>query len=258
MNSLIQPKITIVTPSYNQADFIEATIKSVLNQTYKNIEFIIIDGGSTDGTMNIVYKYKKNISVIIHEKDKGQADAINKGFKLATGELVGWINSDDILYPTCIEELIHTYNNKRDGAIYYSNKLDFIDGSGKIFRTKNILIPSRDYLLNKDYVITQQGSFYPRQLLKKINYLNESIHYCMDLDLWLKLLNYGPIYSYTDKPAAAFRIWSESKTSTGGKMFLEDIRKVLLKHGAKRISPNIIKTYYYTFKLDIKHLLINK
>ena len=93
-----KPLVTIVTPSYNQGQFIEETILSVLNQTYNNIQYIIIDGDSTDGTKKVLDKYKNRVDVIISEKDKGQTDAINKGFKLAKGELVGWLNSDDIFY----------------------------------------------------------------------------------------------------------------------------------------------------------------
>src|SRR5438045_443911 len=96
-------KVSIITPSYNQGQFIEETILSVLNQTYQNVEYIVIDGGSTDNTLDVVNKYKDKIDVIISEKDNGQSDAINKGFKIAKGELIGWLNSDDALYPYCVE-----------------------------------------------------------------------------------------------------------------------------------------------------------
>src|ERR1035437_8370385 len=122
-----KPLITIVTPSFNQGQFIEETILSVLNQTYKNIQYIIVDGGSTDQTMDVVNKYKDKIDIIINEKDDGQTDAINKGFKLAKGELVGWINSDDMLYPECVEKIVELYIEKPDGAIYYGSKSNFID-----------------------------------------------------------------------------------------------------------------------------------
>ena len=135
------PLVTIVTPSFNQGQFIEETILSVLNQTYKNIQYIIVDGGSTDKTMEVVNKYRDRVDIIIHEKDKGQADAINKGFRLAKGELVGWINSDDILYPDCLESIVELYKRKPEGAIFYSSKSHFIDENSNIFKLNILEIP---------------------------------------------------------------------------------------------------------------------
>jgi glycosyltransferase involved in cell wall biosynthesis len=229
-------KISIVTPSYNQGPFIESAILSVLNQSYKNIEYIVVDGGSTDNTMDIVNKYKDKIDIIISEKDKGQSDAINKGFKLATGKLLGWINSDDVLYPDCVEKIVELYHEKPDGSIYYPSNLDFIDKDGKWLRTKQQRIPDKNYLLNIHYDVIQQGSFYEVNQLKKIGYIDESIYYCMDLDLWLRLLDEGKIYYYDDHSLSAFRIWEETKTSLGGKYFLQDTRQTINKHGAKRFS----------------------
>jgi glycosyltransferase involved in cell wall biosynthesis len=252
MVNKLQPLVTIVTPSYNQGQFIEETILSVLSQTYQNIEYIIVDGGSTDNTMEVVNKYKDKISVIIHEKDKGQSDAINKGFKLANGVLTGWLNSDDILYNDCVEEIVGLYEENPNGAIYYGSKSNFINETGKILKLNILEIPNRDYLLNQNYSVIQQGSFYKALLVKECNYLNEKIHYCMDLDLWLRLLNLGPIYSYQIKPLAAFRIWADTKTTNGKRKFLKDIRKTLLKNGANMFSKNIIQTYFYEMKHIIK------
>lgn len=250
------PLITIVTPSFNQGQFIEETILSVLNQTYKNIQYIIVDGGSTDNTMEVVNKYHDRIDIIIHEKDKGQSDAINKGFKLANGELVGWINSDDVLYPDCVEKIVELYNKKKDGVIYYSTYNDRIDKKSNRLSTYQKIIPSKDYLLNINYDVIQQASFYKTEIVKKIGYLDESIHYCMDLDLWLRLLNHGHIYAFNEKPLSAFRIWEETKTTTGINKFLREIRKTLLNHGANLFSPNIRRTYWYGIKDQIKRKII--
>jgi len=250
------PLVTIVTPSFNQGQFIEDTILSVLNQTYKNIQYIIVDGGSTDNTMEVVNKYADRIDIIIHEKDKGQSDAINKGFKLAKGELVGWLNSDDILYPDCVEKIVELYVNKPDGAIYHCSILDWINENGVFVDRKYASIPNKEYLLNYNRSIIQQGSFYPKKLVEKINYLDEKIYYCMDLELWLRLLNYGNIYSLNEKPFSAFRIHSGTKTDSGKIRFLRNIKSVILQNGAKWYSRNIIiGFYYYSLKYYIKKVI---
>lgn len=249
-------KVSVVLVSYNQGDFIEATINSLLKQTYSNLELLLIDGGSTDSTMEIVRKYEDRFSIIIHEKDKGQTDAINKGFKLATGELVGWINSDDILYPDCIEQIAKIYDENKDGVIYYSRTTDVIDLLGEKYATCVNDIPNKDHLLKKGYAVNQQGSFYSAEALKKVQYLDESLHYCMDLDLWLKLMSLGGIYQEKEKTLAAYRIGGyDTKTSTGGHQFLIEIRKTLLKYGASHFSPTVRKTYWEQFKICIKKIL---
>ena len=168
--------VTIVTPSYNQGQFIEDTIKSVLNQTYKNIQYIVVDGASKDNTMEVVERYRDKIDIIISEKDKGQTDAINKGFKLAKGELVGWINSDDMLCPNCVEEIVKLYKQNPDGAIFYGSKMDIIDSKNNLIKIRDNKIFSREYLLRKDSNVSQQGSFYRRDIVEKVNYLDESIY----------------------------------------------------------------------------------
>ncbi len=248
-------KISIITPSYNQGQFIEATILSVLNQTYKNIEYIIVDGGSTDSTMRVVEKYKDKIDIVIHEKDKGQSDAINKGFKLATGTLVGWINSDDVLYPNCVEQLVKAYVQKNDGAIYYNRFNDRIDAKGNKILTYEKNIPDKQHLLLSNYDVIQPGSFYSNDTLKEINYVDASINYCMDLDLWLRLLNHGPIYNISNAPIAAIRVWEETKTATGKGKFLKEIRTTLLKYGGRRLSRTIIKIQWFLFKGVVKRTI---
>lgn len=258
MEKLFLPLVTIVTPSFNQGLFIEETILSVFNQTYQNIQYIVVDGGSADNTMDVVNKYRDRIDIIIHEKDKGQTDAINKGFKLAKGELMGWINSDDVLYPDCVAKIVELYKGKSDGAIYYNSYNDRINRESKLLSTYKKAIPNKNYLLNVNYDVVQQASFYKAEFVKKINYLDESLHYCMDLDLWLRLLDYGPIYACNEKSLSAFRIWEETKTSNGGYKFLREIRKTIVKYGASPISPTIRRTYWYQMKDHIKRLIAYK
>lgn len=251
-----QPLVTVVTPSYNQGEFIEETIKSVLSQTYKNVQYIVVDGGSTDRTMEVVDKYKDEIDIVIHEKDKGQSDAINKGFKLAQGKLVGWLNSDDIFYPECVDMIVKLYQKKPDGSIYYNANCNRIDRDSSLIKTWTNKIPDKNYLLKVKYDVIQPGSFYRRDLVKSVNYLDESIHYCMDLDLWLKLLQLAPIHYIEEPPLAAFRVWETSKTTNDKPEFIKNIRQVLLKHGTPIYASTLLKTYWYTFKFNIKDLLL--
>jgi glycosyltransferase involved in cell wall biosynthesis len=206
--------------------------------------------------MDVVNRYRDKIDIIIHEKDNGQTDAINKGFHLAKGELVGWINSDDILYPECLENIVNLYLKKRDGAIYYSASYDSIDVDGNNICLYHKIIRDRNYLLNINYDVVQQGSFYKTEIVRKINYLDITKQYCMDLDLWLRLLEHGNIYCLDGKPISAFRTWAGAKTTRGIRNFLCEIRATLLKHNASYLSPNIRRTYWYEFKHIIKQWFV--
>ncbi len=143
------PKISIVTPSYNQAEFLERTILSVLNQNYPNLEYIIIDGGSTDGSVEIIKKYEKYLSYWVSEKDRGQAHALNKGFEKATGDLVGWQNSDDIYLPGAFRKVAEVYRNNPNYDVYFGN-IYFIAEEDNIIRDLKFS-PLRQELIKKGY-----------------------------------------------------------------------------------------------------------
>lgn len=230
--------MSIITPSYNQGQFIEATINSVLNQTYKNIEYIILDACSTDNTADVLEKYRHKAAIIC-EKDKGQSDAINKGFKMASGELVGWINSDDLLYPDCVERIVAAYQANAQAAIYYNSNYSVIDTDGQLISESTLNVYNREYLLRRKFDVLQPGSFYVSENVRKVNYLDDKIHYCMDLDLWLKLLNFGGIVDIKGTAIAAYREWELTKTSTGAERFYKNIYDVLIKHGAKITDKSI-------------------
>ncbi|OYU92639.1 MAG: hypothetical protein CFE21_23130, partial [Bacteroidetes bacterium B1(2017)] len=190
------------------------------------------------------------------EKDKGQSDAINKGFKLSKGDLIGWINSDDILYPTCVENIIKLYQKHPNASILYNCNNRRINEYGQTLGEYTIKIQNKIDLLNNNYSIIQQGSFYSAKALKQTNLINESLNYCMDLDLWFQLLNFGSIHYSDEAPQSAFRVYSTTKTATGGAAFLSEIRKTLIKNGANFIySKALRQTYWYALKVTIKKMI---
>lgn len=255
MSAITDPKVSIVVPSLNRGKYIRESIDSVLAQSYDNVECIVVDGGSSDNTMEIVDQYHDRLSAVIHEKDRGQADAINKGFKVAKGDLVGWVNSDDILYPDCVEEIVKLYRRQNDGAIYYSSYYDTIDASSNKIKTHRKLIPDRRFLLNINYDVVQPGSFYSAEVLRRINYLDAGKRYCMDLDLWLRLLEQGPIYYADHKSLSGYREWDRNRGYVQSGQFLGEIRNTLLEHGAHHLSPNVRRTYWYQLKHFVRSSL---
>lgn len=231
------PLVTIITPTYNQGQFIEETIRSVLAQTYPKIEYIVLDAMSTDATQEIVESYRDRIAVVRREPDHGQSDAIVKGFKLAQGELVGWINSDDLLYPDCVERIVRAYRQQPEAALFYCSSIDIISESGKHLDTMRLPLVSREHLLRECNTLIQPGSFYRRTALEQVDYFDPSLRYSMDLDLWLRLLTAGGSVDVHDAPIAAYREWSGTKTTTGGNQLATERVQMLNRHGGVSSDP---------------------
>lgn len=182
------PKITIVTPSFNQAIFLERTILSVINQGYPNLEYIIIDGGSTDGSVDIIKKYESHISKWVSEPDSGQSNAINKGFKMATGDLYNWLNSDDILYPATLKIVAEYCLKYPNHQVFYGDRV-IIDKDDRVLKVNEG--PSFKRWESKMYLkIPQETTFFSKSIWNKVNGLNEDLHYTMDVDLWRRFLKY--------------------------------------------------------------------
>lgn len=194
MNNM-NPLVTIITPSFNQGQFIERTILSVLNQSYKNIEYIVIDGGSTDNTKNIIEKYKDCISILVHEKDRGQSDAINKGLRLATGGYITWLNSDDTLKPDAVESLISTLNRDTESKFVYGD-VELIDENSNfigLLKGRQVFKPEMYYEL--DLPIPQQGAMWERSVIEGVGFLDEKWHYVLDREFFLRIcLKYNSKY----------------------------------------------------------------
>lgn len=178
------PKVTIVTPSYNQAEFLEKTILSVINQDYPNLEYIVIDGGSTDNSVDIIKKYQDKIDYWVSEKDNGQSHAINKGFAKATGQIFNWLNSDDLLLPGAIRIAVDYLTQNPDIKMVYGDRI-VIGTDGRLLRA----VEKPRYLKKYSFLnarIPQETTFFTRDLYESVEGLNEDLHLVMDTDLWKK------------------------------------------------------------------------
>jgi glycosyltransferase involved in cell wall biosynthesis len=220
------PKISIVTPSYNQGQYIEQTILSVIEQDYPNLEYIIIDGGSTDNTVDIIKKYADKITYWISEKDNGQSDALNKGLAKCTGDIFNWINSDDYFEAGTFHKLANYFNaNKKVTSV--SGWCNFVD-SGKItFKHRTEYFKSVEETLIQQK-INQPATFYLLKIIQELAGINTGLHYGMDLELWFRYLaKYGQnnILLVNDT-FANFRLHDESKTVQLQPKFREEERAI--------------------------------
>jgi len=176
------PRVSIVTPSYNQGQFIEETIRSVLLQGYPDLEYIIIDGGSTDGSVDIIRKYEPWLAYWVSEPDKGQADAINKGWRKATGEFLSWLNSDDILLPNALVQAVSHLVANRDSLLVYCDQRVIDENSNMLFEIHLPDFELRDVIRSWLNPVNQPGFLMRSKVLKCVGFLDENLSFSMDFD----------------------------------------------------------------------------
>ena len=261
MKKNIYPKISIVTPNLNQGQFLERTICSVLEQNYTNLEYIIIDGGSTDNSLNIINKYQKFLHYWISEPDKGQSNAINKGFQKATGEIWGWINSSDYYYPNAFKKVADEFSNNPLIDLIHAYE-DHVDENENYLFT---FYPSfKNFLLSTLFIgtVKQLTCFFRKDLFYKINGIDESLHYTMDLDLFLKMAFSGKS-KYLNSKIGAYRQHNNQKTSMPNYHKVDIEWLFVMKRFLKTINfpypvyiilRKIFKTYYF-FKKKLKRTM---
>jgi glycosyltransferase involved in cell wall biosynthesis len=204
------PLVSIIMPSYNQGQFIEASIRSVLEQDYPKIEFIIVDGGSKDESVEIIQKYQDRLAWWVSEKDQGQTDALDKGFAHASGEVLAWLNSDDTYFPGTIREAVaFLKDHPQVGMVYAGARL--IDDQGKTIG--QFAARQTDYhsMLRGSVHIPQATTFFRADLWRQVGPLDISLYYAFDYDLWVKLARVSEI-RYLPRQWASFRIHSQGKT----------------------------------------------
>lgn len=234
-----QPLVSIVTPSFNQARFLEKTIESVLAQTYPCIEYIVIDGGSSDGSAALIEKYADRLAYWVSEPDQGQTDAINKGFAQASGEIMAWLNSDDTYHPEAVARAVAALQAHPEVGLVYGDA-NFIDEHGNVLGR----FPARQTSharIRRGYVhIPQQAAFWRAGLWRQVGPLDPSFYFAMDYDLWVRLSAVSEI-RYVQEVWANFRLHGGSKTIQEDDRCWPEMVRIHRRDGGSWVSILTIK-----------------
>ena len=217
-------KISIVTPSFNQADYLEQTIRSVLDQNYADVEYLIADGASTDGSVVIIKEHSEHLAWWVSEMDAGQADAINKGFSRATGEIIAWLNSDDYYLPETLVTVAKLFAANPNAGIIYGDVLS-VDGAGNPINVQKFSQYSVEDLMQFK-IISQPGVFMRRSVLEQAGYLDQSYHFLLDHQLWLRVAQLAPII-YVPQTLAVARYHDDAKNIAHAEKFGAEAFKIL-------------------------------
>jgi len=260
-------KFSIVTPSYNQADFIEETIKSIWSQKGNFlIEHIVIDGGSTDKTVDILKKYEKlsrakkykNLKFVwLSEKDRGQADALNKGFRLATGDILAYLNSDDLYCKGAFLRVADFFKKHPRANVVFSDYWTIDERSKKIKKHKCNAF-TRNHLLNKGNPVGQPAVFWKKEVYKAIGGFKINYQYCMDYDYWCRITKKFKFYPLKNISLACFRVHRASKSVFSKDRFFKEQRQASRKNGGKFFSQMFFNHYLQGFENLCKKYLPGK
>jgi glycosyltransferase involved in cell wall biosynthesis len=226
MSAASLPRITVVTPSYNQGQFLEQTIDSVLGQNYPNLEYIVIDGGSTDNSVEIIRKYTGRLAFWVSEKDKGQSDAINKGFRRATGAIMAWLNSDDLYCDGALVRVAEFFGKHPEyGAVI--GDLETIDKDSHFVDMKKVVPVTFKRTLYSGCAVPQPSTFWTRKAWEATGELDANLHYLLDYEFFLRMQAKGIWFGQLKWPLAQFRLHRNSKTvSEYKRLFWEDFGRV--------------------------------
>lgn len=235
-----KPLVSVVTPSFNQGKFIKATIESVISQDYPNMEYLVFDGGSTDNSIEILRKYEKKLSWV-SEKDRGQSDAVNKGFRAAQGEILGWLNSDDTYEPGAIKEVVEFFKEHPDVDMVYGKGAHIYENGS--FMEWYPTEPFDIQRLSETCFICQPAVFLRSRVFDKVDMLNTELNYSMDYDLWMRIAKEFRV-EHIPVHIANTRLYDDTKTISKRVEAHAEIIETIKKHYG--VVPSIwINTYSY-------------
>jgi glycosyltransferase involved in cell wall biosynthesis len=239
------PLVSVVTPSMNQARFLRAAIESVLAQDYQRIEYLVVDGGSTDGSVTVIKEYESRLAWWVSEPDNGQTDAINKGLAHASGEILAWLNSDDTYEPGAVAAAIKAFQESPECGLIYGGA-NYINDQGDVIGT--FPTARTNYArLRQGYVhIPQQASFFRAELWRKLGPLDPSFYFAMDYDLWVRIARYTQL-RYIPQIWGNFRLHTAAKTIVSDEPCWSEMLRVHYRDGGAILSVIVAK--YYLRKL---------
>ena len=257
------PLISIITPSFNQGQYIRDTIESVLHQNYPNLEYIIIDGGSTDNTLSVLKEYEEHLTWI-SEPDNGQTDAINKGIRMAHGDIIAYLNSDDTYEPDALSKVVQLFSQNDDISIIYGD-FNYVNTKGNLVSHRYAIDFDSGIFRYDHCFICQPSSFWRRSVVDKVGLFQEDLHYYMDYDFYLRSENAGFQFHHIHQTLANLRLHSECKTVSGSvdardNMQIERrrvIKPYQLDTGLPLLTKVLHKTLKYMYRIKkILRLLI--